>query len=295
MLTLTTNEYPEGLKEIPDPPEKLYLKGKLPPEGISYLAVVGSRNYTSYGKQITEKIIAELSRRQQSSGQASSNIAIVSGLALGIDAIAHKASLEAHLPTVAIPGSGLNRDVLYPQTHRGLAEQILKNDGALISEFEPDFRATPYAFPQRNRLMAGISRGVLIIEAAERSGTLITARLALEYNRDVFVVPASIFSRNSEGSNRLLKEGAVPICSGEDILEHWGIAKETEGKAQDIKALEHCSEEEKKILEILREPISKDELIRRLEMQTQEASVLLSAMEIKGLIKETLGEIRSNI
>ncbi|MBI2049174.1 MAG: DNA-protecting protein DprA [Parcubacteria group bacterium] len=283
---LTPAEYPSALREIPEPPKMLSIIGELPPEDALWLAVVGSRRFTSYGKEVCEKIIGELS------GQ---NIVIVSGLALGIDAIAHHAALATGLTTVAIPGSGLGEAVLYPRTHLTLARHIVEKGGALLSEFPNDFRATPFSFPQRNRLMAGITRGTLIIEAGEKSGTLITARLALDYNRDVFVVPASIFSRNSAGSNRLLRQGAAPVTCGADILEQWGIVENEKCKFQNAKLLEECSDEEKKILSLLNEPLPRDEIIRTLGMPVHEASALLSAMEIKGLIKESMGEIRLSI
>ncbi len=283
--TLLPAEYPSALREIPEPPKTLFIIGELPPGDALWLAVVGSRRYTSYGKEVCEKIIGEL---------AGENIVIVSGLALGIDALAHNAALAAGLRTVAIPGSGLGEKVLYPASNRGLARRIVEKGGALLSEFSNDFRATPFSFPQRNRLMAGITRGTLVIEAGDRSGTLITARLALDYNRDVFTVPASIFSRNSEGSNRLLKQGASPVVSGRDILEHWGIKENAKCKFQNAKLLEECSEEEKRILSLLNEPLPKDELLGALKMPIHEANALLSAMEIKGMIKETMGEIRIN-
>lgn len=283
---LTPEEYPYALKEIPEPPKMLSIVGKLPPEDALWLAIVGSRRFTSYGKEVCEKIIGEL---------AGENIVIVSGLALGIDGIAHEAALRAGLATVAIPGSGLSEDVLYPRAHLALARRIVLKGGALLSEFPHDFRATPFSFPQRNRLMAGITRGTLIIEAGERSGTLITARLALDYNRDVFVVPASIFSRNSAGSNRLLRQGATPVTCGADILEQWGINTELKVESEKLKIFDECSEEEKRILSLLNEPLQKDELLRALGMPVHEINALLSALEIKGLIKETGGEIRFDI
>ena len=283
--TLHPKDFPRALREIPEPPQTLNLLGKLPKEDALWLSVVGSRKYTSYGEEVCEKIISEL---------VGQNVVIVSGLALGIDAIAHNAALNAGLATVAIPGSGLGEKVLYPRSHLGLARKILEKGGALLSEFPEDFKATPYTFPQRNRLMAGISRGTLIIEAGEKSGTLITARLALDYNRDVFVIPASIFSRNSIGSNRLIKQGATPITSGVDILEHYGLAPESGSMNQELK-IKECSEEEKQILVLLNEPLPKDELLRKLQMPIHEINALLTAMEIKGLIKETMGEIRVGI
>ena len=206
---LSKNEFPASLLEIPQPPKKLYVAGELPPEGSILLAVVGSRKYTSYGADACEKIIEGLSGYP---------IVIVSGLALGIDALAHKAALKAGLKTLAVPGSGIDSKVIYPRTNLSLAEEIVEKGGCLLSEYEPDFQASTWSFPARNRIMAGLSRAILVIEAGERSGTLITARLATEYNRDVYVIPNGIFSPGSQGSNKLLKQGAYPITESSDIL-----------------------------------------------------------------------------
>src|SRR3989344_2642579 len=185
LAQLTPNLFPRRLREIPDPTEKIYLKGTLPSEDHKWLCVVGSRKYSSYGKEVCEKLIE---------GLRGYPVVIVSGLALGMDAIAHRAALSAKLHCVAVPGSGLDPSVLYPATNRRLADEILKAGGVLLSEFEPNFRATAWSFPQRNRIMAGLSDAVLVIEAEKRSGTLITARLATAYHRDVFTIPGSIFS-----------------------------------------------------------------------------------------------------
>ena len=278
-------DFPPQLLEIPQVPDALYIKGTLPSDDTLLLCVVGSRKYTEYGKEACEKIIAELRGYP---------IVIVSGLALGIDAIAHRAALAAGLQTIAFPGSGLNQNVLYPASNFGLAENILKVGGALVSEFEPDFKATPYAFPQRNRLMAGFCHATLVIEAGEKSGTLITARLATEYNKDVFAVPASIFSQNAIGSNWLLKQGAIPVTSGEDILMHWNLLSESRDMNQELRIPEECTNEEKMVIALLHDPLSKTELIQKLDMPISEINILLSSMEIKGLIKETLGELRIN-
>ncbi len=287
------------LLEIPDAPKKLYARGTLPNTDAIFLTVVGSRKYTSYGKDVCEKIISELSISNLSTSDVSRlGIVIISGLALGIDAIAHRAALKSGLKTIAIPGSGLNSSVLYPASNHGLANKIVSAGGALLSEFEPDFRATPYSFPQRNRIMAGMSRGILVIEAGERSGTLITARLATEYNRDVFVVPGSIFSPQSRGSHQLLKLGAIPVTCGADILEHWGLTPDDNNNNNDNKRkaiLRECSDEEKQIFELLHEPTTKEELMQKLDMPTHNVNITLSVMEIKGLIVETHGEMRINV
>jgi DNA processing protein len=201
------------LLEIPQPPEELYIVGELPKDHI-YVSVVGSRRYTDYGQRCCRELILGLRGKP---------VAIVSGLAYGIDQIAHRSAMDAKLPTIAIPGSGLDPSALYPRGHTQLAEEILYNGGCLLSELEPFEKAAPWTFPQRNRIMAGISRAVLIIEAEEKSGTLITARLATEYNRDVLAVPGSIFSATSAGTNFLLRQGATPITCANDLLQALGL------------------------------------------------------------------------
>ena len=277
---LDRNKFPSLLSEIPDPPQKLFVRGTLPADTMKFLCIVGSRKYSSYGKDVCEKLIT---------GLAGFDIVIVSGLALGIDSVAHRAALSSNLQTIAIPGSGLNDTVLYPSAHRGLAHQILSQGGALLSEFDPDFRATPYSFPQRNRVMAGISHATLIIEATNKSGTLITARLATEYNRDVLTVPASIFAPQSYGPHMLIRLGATPIRNSDDILLALGIETSKKQKSINVKKL---TEPERYVIELLEAPIARDELIHRLKISTSDANVLLSAMELKGLVEEHLGEFR---
>ncbi|HIP21949.1 MAG TPA: DNA-protecting protein DprA, partial [Candidatus Pacebacteria bacterium] len=201
----------ESLLEIPDCPKKLNFQGNLfPKDDYKFIAVVGSRGHSSYAKNVLEKLFKEIS------GQP---IVIISGLALGIDALAHSEAIKNNLKTIAIPGSGLNEEVLYPKSNLGLARNILDNNGILISEFENSAKTMPYFFPQRNRIMAGMADLILVIEAQEKSGTLITARLALNYNKELATIPNSIFSDYSIGSNNLLKQGAFPVFSGQDILE----------------------------------------------------------------------------
>jgi len=211
---LSKKEFPSQLFEIPEPPKEFFVRGEMPSNDSVLLTIVGSRKYSSYGRDACETLIA---------GLVGYDIVIVSGLALGIDTIAHKAALGAGLKTIAVPGSGLDDKVLYPSTNRLLAKDIIEKGGALLSEFAPDFRATIWGFPQRNRIMAGLSQATLVIEAEEKSGTLITARLALDYNRDVLAVPGSILSQGSRGTNQLLRQGATPITSSEDLLGALGF------------------------------------------------------------------------
>lgn len=281
LRVLSPEEFPPLLGEIADPPEKLYVCGSLPPTTQKYLCVVGARKYTNYGKDACEKLIA---------GLRGYPIVIVSGLALGIDSIAHRAALAAGLTTLAVPGSGLNREVLYPSAHRALAEEIVHAGGALLSEFEPNFRATPWSFPQRNRIMAGLSHAVLVVEAEQKSGTLITSRLATEYNRDVLTVPGSIFSENSTGPHLLLRLGATPITKSEDILDVLGFDTKSSNAGREQETAD-CSVEEKKLLQALREPLARDELTATLNMPARELNALISLLEIKGLVKESVGKI----
>ena len=277
---MNESKIPKLLQEIPDAPKKLYMIGKFPDQEKNiFLTVIGSRKFTSYGKSVCEKLIA---------GLAGYPIVIVSGLALGIDGIAHRSALENKLTTIAVPGSGLDESVLYPASHKNLARDILKNGGCLISEFEPKQKATPWTFPQRNRIMAGLSHAVLVIEAENKSGTRITARLATEYNREVFAVPGSIFSSASEGCNELIREGATPITSAKDILSYFHLIDENNPQQQQMMALEP---EEEKVIALLNEPLSRNALAEKLDIPIMKVNILLSSMEIKGLIGESMGKI----
>lgn len=281
---IASEDLPEQLREIPQPPKELYLVGAPLPGDARYLAVVGSRASTRYGEMACERLI---------SGLAGSGIYIVSGLALGIDSAAHRAALRAGLPTIAFPGSGLSEQVLYPASNLGLAKEIIAQGGTLVSEFAPDARARDFFFPQRNRLMAGLCQATLVIEAAEKSGTLITARMALDYNREVLAVPGPIDQKNSTGTNRLIRMGATPITCAEDILEVFGVAPLPNPKQQALRL--DLSNAEKSILAALSEPHTRDELFQASGMEITAYNIVLSAMEIRGLIKEEFGEIRSII
>ncbi|MEX1027425.1 MAG: DNA-processing protein DprA [Candidatus Paceibacterota bacterium] len=278
---LASEDFPYLLKEIPDPPDRLYVHGRLPPRDTTALCVVGSRKYSPYGKQVVETLIHSLRGLP---------VTVVSGLALGIDALAHEAALKANLHTIAVPGSGLNREVLAPRSNLGLAGRILEAGGALLSEFEPTFASTPWAFPQRNRIMAGLSQAVLVIEAQQRSGTLITARLAGEYNRDVLTVPGSIFSATSIGPHQLIRDGATPITSADDLHQALGIEHDRGQQPEPDRA--EYSADERALLELLREPQARDDLIRRSSLGTSKTNMILAALEMKGVVKEERGEVR---
>lgn len=279
--SLLPEEFPELLKEINDPPEKLRLWGKLPNPENKLLAVVGSRKFTSYGREVCESIVK---------GLAGSPVTIVSGLALGIDSVAHRAALEAGLETIAIPGSGLDRKVLHPHSHVRLAEEIVENGGGLISEYDDLMPSGVWAFPRRNRIMAGMCHATIVIEAERKSGTLITSRLATEYNREVGAVPGPINSPTSDGPHMLIRLGAALIRDANDVLELLGLKREDENPT--LVDVEELSDEEKIFIKILEEPCSRDKLIRLSKLDTGPASAILSLLEIKGLIKEELGEVR---
>lgn len=276
---LARKNFPPLLTEIPDYPKDLYVRGILPPQGTKCLAVVGSRNYTDYGKRAVDHLIG---------GLQDYPVAIISGLALGIDGLAHEAALRKGLYTLAVPGSGLHDSVLYPRKHRGLAGRILESGGGLLSEFEPTFRATTWSFPQRNRIMAGLAHAVLIIEAAPQSGTLITARLATEYNRELLVVPGSIFSENSKGTHQFLKLGATPVTEPSDLLDMLDINTNAKRKSSIPKNL---SEEFQGILECLNEPKDRDTLIRMLDMPAHRVGILLTQMELEGYVRDEGGTV----
>lgn len=276
---LPKKDFPPLLKEINDPPKSMRIVGELP-QTEKYLAVVGSRKYTEYGKAVCEKLIEGLSGY---------SISIISGLALGMDSIGHRSAIKAGLPTIAIPGSGLSEKVLYPSSHIQLAKQIVEKGGCLLSEFADDHRPFPFDFPQRNRIIAGMSHATLVIEAELKSGTLITSKYATEYNRDVFTVPNSIFSKTSEGPHMLLRLGATPITQSSDIVSALGL--QLHENLFEKRDYSECSSDEHELINLLNEPLSRDEIIRRLNKPVYVSQTIIATMEIKGLLKEEFGEI----
>lgn len=275
------------LNELHDIPKKLHLIGNLPQ--VTYdeygratpriLTIVGSRKNTEYGKSVLQKLMSSL---------RGCDVVILSGLAYGIDSLAHKEALANNLITIAIPGSGLDKNVLYPHTARLLSDEILDKGGALISELDDHTKPAPWTFPQRNRLMAALSDAVLIIEAEEKSGTLITARQALELGRDIGAVPGDVFSPTTAGPHTLIKDGAYPITNGDDLLALLHITKKD--SEETIKL--DLTNEEKIIIDLVREPIEKDELFIKSELSFEEFLSAFSSLEIKGYLQETFGEVR---
>lgn len=244
------------------------------------LCVVGSRRTSVYGVRNTAQLIAGLVKYP---------IAIVSGLALGIDAEAHKAALDVGLPTVAVVPSSADEASLYPNSNRALAHRILARGGAVISEQDPPWKAHLYNFAERNRLMAGMSQATLIVEAGEKSGTLITARLALDYNREVMGIPHELGRAGGVGVNRLLREGATLVRDADDILQVLGFAPSD--KPRQVALPTDLTEAEIKILHALDGPQIRDELIEYLSLSAQAANIALSSLLIRGLIIERLGKI----
>ncbi len=277
IVTLESEEYPLLLKEIYSPPPILYYKGTLPNNSNFSLAVVGTRKTSIYGRQATLDLVSVL---------AKTGLIIVSGLALGIDTLAHQATLKHGGNTIAILGCGL--DKIYPASNHQLAKNIVLNGGCLISEYPPGTEPLKQHFPARNRIIAGITKGVLVIEGSHKSGALITAKFSLEYNREVMAIPGSIFNINAEGTNYLLKNGAHLISSAEDVLNVLDLQfiqnyKETQ------QVLPQNSEEKILFKIIIKSPIHIDEIIQQCTLPISTINATLTIMEMKGMIKNLGG------
>lgn len=279
---LSPSQYPQGLREIPDVPAHLYIEGVLPPDDIALLAVVGSRKMSAYGKRVCEQLVT---------GLVGAPVAVVSGLALGLDAVAHESALAAGLPTIAVMPSGLSDTALYPAANRALARRIVKEGGALISEYEPEEKPRQWTFIARNRIVAGLSSAVLVIEAPERSGALVTARLALDYNREVMAVPHPLGSETGAGTNALLRRGATLVRFAADILDSLNLTPATMPLPEEPKDL---SPDEALVYEALREPREKAELSELCALSQQQVNVAISMLVIKGIVREELGKIVRN-
>ena len=266
-------DYPPRLKEIYDYPPLIYVRGSLLPEDEWCLAVVGTRRATVYGKQVAEEITTDL---------AQSNITIVSGLAKGIDTVAHQSALTAGGRSIAILACGL--DIVYPGENANLARSILQQ-GALISEYPLGTKPRAENFPRRNRILSGLSLGTLVVEAGESSGALITAHLALEQNREVFAVPGSILAPTSRGTNRLIQEGAKLVRDYTDILEELNLT--AVAHQLEMKEIIPSSDAESLLLKQLgAEPIHIDEVCRSSNLPMPTVSSTLTVMELKGIVKQ---------
>lgn len=274
VLVCEDAHYPPRLKEIHDYPPVLYVRGSLLPGDDPCLAAVGTRRPTIYGRQVAEEIVADLAR---------SKIVIVSGLARGIDTLAHRAALDAGGKTIAVLASGL--DIVYPAENAKLAQTIMEQ-GVLVSEYPLGVRPKAENFPLRNRIMSGLSLGVLVIEAGERSGALITAFQAVEQNREVFAIPGSILSPASKGTNRLIQEGAKLVDNYADIIEELNLSIVAPEQIE-IKEFLPANEVESAVLkQLTSEPSHIDEICRRSGLTVPEVSSTLAMLELKGVAKQ---------
>lgn len=278
--TLTENDtdFPPALREIPSPPVIIYGRGEIKLLAEKNLfAVVGTRKPTSYGLEATSILARELTE---------AGITIVSGLAMGIDARAHETAVENKGKTIAVLGSGIDQNSIFPPENRSLARRIIESGGTIISEYAPGTPAVKEHFPARNRIISGLSKGVLVVEAREKSGALITAGLALEQNREVFALPGSIFSLASAGPNKLIQQGAKAVTSAKDILEELGIDYNKRREETD----ELIDEKERLLLELLSEPFGIDLLKEKTGLDTSTIVASLSLLELKGRIKNMGGD-----
>ncbi len=279
IIKKSSRDYPKILKEIPDAPKQLYVRGSLPKDHNLNFAIVGTRAASDYGKTLAFKIAKEL---------AELGFNIVSGLALGIDTQAHLGALEGKGKTTAVMGSAIDDNSIYPFENLNLVKKIISSGGAVISEYEPGTKSEIWFFPERNRIIAGLSQGVLVVEAPEKSGALITARVALEQNREIFAIPGSIFSKNSFGTNNLIKSGAKMVTTVDDILEELNLTDLKTEKG--IKKEENLTGEEKIILKIVeKEPIHIDKICKISKMAAGQVLSIVSVLEIKGIIKNIGG------
>ncbi len=285
VVTIRDEAYPALLREIPAPPPLLTFRGALPLENC--VAVVGTRRCTPYGVAVAEQLGHDL---------ATAGITVVSGLAYGIDAAAHRGALTSGGRTIAVVGNGLGWSVMYPAEHRSLAEQILSTGGCLISEHGLHAPAHPGHFPRRNRIVSGLCRAVVVVEAGEKSGALLTAHLALEQNREVLAVPGPITSPSSIGTNRLLRRGAIPCTSAMDVLEAIGLAAANSTPAAVPAAplpLPDLSAAAEQIYRALpaHEPIAADTLGESLGLSAAELAMAITELELLGSIKREGGSI----
>lgn len=273
VLTWLDETYPHRLKEIEQPPPVLYLRGEISPEDSWSVAIVGTRRVTPYGRQVTEEIATFL---------AANGITVVSGLARGVDAIAHHAALRAGGRTLAVLGSGVDR--VYPPENRSLAEQITGH-GAVLSDYVPGTPPDSSNFPPRNRIISGLSIAVIVIEAGETSGALITAEFAAEQGREIFAVPGNILAPQSKGTNKLIQRGAHPLLSASDIMQVLNLTRVGQHKAA-RKALPADEVEAKVLATMGEEPLHVDEIRNQVGLPVEKVSAALVMMELKGMVRQ---------
>lgn len=277
VLTWDSPDYPSLLRQISAPPPVLYVRGSFEPVDQWSVAVVGTRRLSAYGRVITQKLVSSL---------VANGVTVVSGLARGIDAIAHKTAVEQGGRTLAVLGSGV--DHIYPPEHKPLVEQIVNGQGAIVSEYPLGTPPDSKNFPGRNRLISGLALGVLVVEAGQRSGALITARFALEQDREVFAIPGNINSPVSQGTNRLIQQGAKLVADVEDILTELNLRQIVEQVvAQTV--LPETAEEAALLAHLTAQPVHIDELIRTTGLPSGVVSSTLTMMELKGMVQQTGG------
>lgn len=279
-ISLEDPRYPALLKQIPDNPYLIYMKGDLSCLDLPLVAIVGSRKLTEYGERVASGFARDL---------ANSDICVVSGLAFGIDAMAHLGALDAKGRTIAVLGNSLDSESIHPRANFQLSEEIIRNGGLLISEFPVKTSANVGTFPARNRIMAGMSLGTLVVEAAEKSGSLITANLALDYNREVFAVPGPIFSPQSTGTHHLIKAGAKLVTCASDVLSELRLEKMTPLVRAKV-ILELTAEEKKVYSTVSHENLHIDRIAKLTKLETSTISSILAILEIKGAVRNVGGQ-----
>lgn len=276
ILTWQDEAYPQRLKEIDQPPPVLYIRGEYLPDDLFAVGIVGTRRITAYGRQITEELASFL---------AANGMTVISGLARGVDAVAHQMALKAGGRTIAVLGSGV--DKIYPPEHRQLAEQMMER-GAILSDYAPGTPPEASNFPPRNRIISGLSLAVVVVEAGETSGALITAEFAAEQGREVFAVPGSILAPQSKGTNKLIQNGALPLLSVNDLMQALDITRVGEQKA--ARKIMPADAIEAKLLTVLtHEPLHVDEIRNQAELPIEKVSAALVLMELKGMVRQVGG------
>lgn len=276
ILTWKDEAYPQRLKEIEQPPPVLYVRGEYLPDDLYAVAIVGTRRVTPYGRQITEELSSYL---------ASKGITVVSGLARGVDAIAHQTALKAGGRTIGVLGSGV--DKIYPPEHRQLAERMM-DAGAVVSDYAPGTPPDASNFPPRNRIISGLSLAVVVIEAGETSGALITAEFAAEQGREIFAVPGSILAPQSKGTNKLIQKGALPLLSVNDLMQALNLTRMGEQKV--VRKIIPADETEARLMNVLgTEPLHVDEIRNQTELPIEKVSAALALMELKGMVRQVGG------
>jgi DNA processing protein len=276
ILTWDDEAYPQRLKEIDQPPPVLYVRGEYLPDDLYAVGIVGTRRVTAYGRQITEELSSYL---------AANGITVVSGLARGVDAIAHQTVVKAGGRTIGVLGSGV--DKIYPPEHRALAEKMMAQ-GAIVSDYAPGTPPDASNFPPRNRIISGLSLAVVVIEAGETSGALITAEFAAEQGREVFAVPGSILAPQSKGTNKLIQNGALPLLSVNDLMQALDLTRMGEQKA--ARKTIPADETEARLMNVLgEEPLHVDEIRNQAELPIEKVSATLALMELKGMVRQVGG------